>query len=375
LSGYQDVIVINPFEVYPERFEALGIPQVGFNPLASLDPDSKRFVTQVNAVCRLLIEQEGENPFWSNSPRELVSCFIMFICKTKPPAECNLIEVRKLLMQDTTELTKTLRLIASNDFEPMAEKAKVFLNSTKTIADVIFTAQVQMGSLHSDYLIDSLSAHGDNNIDFLSLRQSEHKNVTVYLIVPIDMINDYQKWFRMLVHTALILFRTGHKTATKKVLVMVDECSAIGYLPAIQNSLAYSAGFGIQIWSFFQNYGQIKALYPDVNGFFANVGIQQFFTTNDYETAEWISKRAAMKTVLSRGASYHPSGRIQSFSENETGQLFYAVNKLFGFDINNQIIFCFGSQNPIEAEKVFCFKDEILKKRADDNPYAPKNKR
>lgn len=370
-----DVVIINPFGVYAERFEELGIKQVGFNPLASLNSDAKDFVTQVNAVCQLLIQQEGNDPFWANSARELVACLIMFVCKTKPAEECNLIEIRRLLMQDLNELlTVTLPSIASDDFEPMSEKAKSFLKSSKTIENVVLTAKIQMGFLHDGYLENSLSVCAENHIDFGVMRQSEHKNVTVYLIVPIDCISCYQKWFRMVIHTALTMLRTEYKTATKKVLVMVDECSAIGYLPALQDSLAYARGFGIQIWCFFQNYGQIETLYRNPHEFFANVDIQQFFTVNDDATAEWISKRMGNKTVLSSSANYHPSGRIQSFSQNETGQPFFSPNELFGLDFNHQILFYFGSKNPIRADKDFYFNNPILKSRADENPYSQENK-
>ena len=171
------------------------------------------------------------------------------------------------------------------------------------------------------------------------------------------------------------MLRTEYRTATKKVLVMVDECKAIGYLPALEDSLAYARGFGIQIWCFFQNYGQIKALYKNEHEFFANVGIQQFFTVNDYETAEWISKRIGHNTVLSTSANYKPNRQIQSFSDSEIGQPFLNPTKLFGLDINFQILFYFGKQNPIPVFKDFYFENEILKKRADENPHAPKNKR
>lgn len=368
-----DVVVINPFGVYADRFDQLDIKQVGFNPLISLNPDAKDFVTQVNAVCQLLIESDGNDPFWSNSARELVACLIMFVCKTKLAEKCNLLEVRRLLMQDVTELvTLTLRSIADDDFEPMSEKAKSFLKSSKTIESVVFTAKTQMGFLHDVYLIDSLSVYGENHIDFEMLRQGENKNITVYLIVPIDRISNYQKWFRMVIHTALTALRKDHNTATKKVLVMVDECKAIGYLPALENSLAYARGFGIQIWCFFQNYEQIKALYPNQHEFFANVDIQQFFTVNDYSTAEIISNRLGHKTVLSTSASYKPSGKIESFSQSEIGQPFLNPNELFGLDNNYQIIFYFGFKNPIRVVKDYYFTNQILVEHAEENPYAPK---
>jgi type IV secretion system protein VirD4 len=367
-----DVVVINPFGVYLERFEELGIKQVGFNPLASLNPDAKDFVTQVDAICHLLIEPEGNDPFWSNAARELVSCFIMYICKTKPPSECNLIEVRRLLMQDVTELlTITLPFIAKDDFEPMAEKAKSFSKVSKTIDNIVFTAKIQMGFLHDSYLIDNLSVHGEKSIDFNSLKKNKHKNVTVYLVVPIDRISNYQKWFRMLLHTSLTVLRSAHITATKQVLVMIDECKAIGYLREIEDSLAYSRGFGIQMWCFFQNYEQIKSLYPNSHEFFSNAAIQQFFTVNDYSTAEWISKRIGNKTVLSTSATYSWAGEIQSFSQSEVGTSFLESNELFGLDMNYQILLCVGYKNPMRIGKDFYFKNPIIKNRADFNPYAP----
>lgn len=296
-------------------------------------------------------------------------------------------------MQNPDELlTVTLPIIASDDFKPMAEradltkivesssramaeKARSFLskNIIKTIENVISTATSELGFLHDGYLEDSLSSYGENNIDFSTLRQTKHKNITVYLIVPIHRISLYQKWFRMVIHTALTLFSTAHKTDTKRVLVMVDECKAIGYLPSLEDSLVYARGFGIQIWCFFQDYGQIEQIYQNPDGFFANVDIQQFFTVNDPKTAKIVSNRIGQRTVLSRSANYHPSGRIQSFSEIEVGRPLMDINQLYGLDGSHQILFYFGSSNPVGAVKDFYFNNPTLKKRADWNPYSLEN--
>ena len=71
-----DVLVLNPFGVltgfYPD------MKSVGFNPLASLDPNSPTFYDDAAGVGEALIKIEGKDPHWSQSAQGLIVAFVMW---------------------------------------------------------------------------------------------------------------------------------------------------------------------------------------------------------------------------------------------------------------------------------------------------------
>ena len=88
-------------------------------------------------------------------------------------------------------------------------------------------------------------------------------------------------------------------TGTRKpVLMMLDECTALGHTKPIEQALGPAAGYGVQLWSIFQDLHQLRAAYGlAAETFLSNAGIVQAFNMNDVETASWISRALGVRTV------------------------------------------------------------------------------
>lgn len=378
----QNVFILNPFGVLKEEFEQQGLEQHGFNPLATLDVNDVNFVADVAALSEALITNEGNDPYWSNAARELISCLIMFICTNNNllTEDKNLKKMRELLTQPEKNLLILLTGIVEDDssFKPLRQKASLFANSSKGNAAIISTAITQTSFLDNPRLSENLCM---DDVKFSDLKQNG--KTTIFLILPARFMVAYSKWFRVLVTSALDTLMSTPKTSDRSVLFMLDECATIGYLPSIETAIGLARGYGIQIWSFFQDIHQIKAIYGNrAESFLANAGVHQYFAPNDIELAERISKRIGNTTITvhshSQGRGHsnnHISMNYQSNSSNshtEMGVPLIQPNDVIGMDNGGQILFFERNKNPIYAIKNnydFDFTIYHQENRYRPNPY------
>jgi type IV secretion system protein VirD4 len=376
----QDVFILNPFGVLAEKFEERSLTCHGFNPLATLS-EGINFVADVSALSEALIVTEGNDPYWSNAARELISCLIMFVCtQVKNPKERNLKKVRELLTQSEENLLSSLAEIVKDteNFQPMRQKAILFTNSSKGTASIISTAITQTSFLDDPCLSENLC---QNDFSFMDLKD---KPTTIFLVLPARFMVAYSKWFRLLITSALDTLMSTHKKSEKPVLFMLDECATIGYLPCIETAVGLARGYGIQIWSFFQDIHQLKDIYRNrAESFLANAGVQQYFTPNDTELAERISKRVGNTTVkvtstsISDGQSNSPYGsnsqqRGTANSTSEVGVMLIQPADILGMDSKGQIVFFEGNGNPVYLSKnTYHLPCSIYSQedRYQDNPY------
>ena len=76
------------------------------------------------------------------------------------------------------------------------------------------------------------------------------------------------------------------------VLFVLDEIAALGRLEIIEKAAGLMAGFGVKLWSVWQDLGQLKRHYRESwETFLGNAGILSFFANSDMTTLEWLSKR------------------------------------------------------------------------------------
>lgn len=358
-----NVFILNPFNTLASHFENEGFVSTKtgefesacFNPLEMLASEKENFVADVYTLCDALIEQNDKEPFWSNSARELLSGLIMHVCSSKELKEANkrnLIYVRKLLTADVETFKDNIEgiLISSDDELPIAQK----LNRFKTLHDedklnlsIISTAVTATNFLDDPSLAKNLSS---NNIDFQKFRTEK---TTLYIILPAKYLTIYAKWFKLVITSALNTFTQSPEG--EKVLFMLDECSLLGRLNALETAISYARGFGIQIWSFWQDIHQLYDIYGKrAESFLANAGVQQYFTPNEITTCKKISERLGDNTALTRSSTKVIQGALissNSSTESETKIPFMSSTELLGLAYGEQIIFLAGSKEAILAEK------------------------
>ena len=377
-----NVLILNPFNILREHFEAEGFKSENnqfesacFNPLDALNPEDDHFYSDVSALSEALIDTRHNDPYWSDSARELVNCLILYICTSKEfrKEDRNLARMRCLLTGTKDEFLITMQAIvesgSNSEFAPMTQKAKRFLEDNKTIQSIISTAITETSFLDDPILAKSLSS---NDIDFLKLKEGK---MTVYVILPAKLLSVYSKWFKLVVTSAINALMSTHKQADKKVLIMLDECPILGRLSCVETAVGLARGYGIQIWSFWQDIHQLNDVYKErAESFLANAGVQQYFTPNDMTMAEKLSNRIGNTTIFSRSENSNITyGNViqnnRSISHSETNVPFIKPVMLFGMSSDRQLLFLSGKEKSIFAIKHPYYVDNSCKKRSSSNPY------
>lgn len=354
----QKVFVINPFGVLAPDFSAQGFASARFNPLANLDYGKPSFVSDVAAICEALVMSESSDPYFDNAARDLFSCFVMYVC-TQPGEAPTLPRCRQLLMQSKEAFKLLLQNMEKSHFQPLAQRVTTFQGESKTNDVIVQSARNHTAFLDNPALLGNMAG---SDFDFADLKRDK---VTVYVVVPADKMNAFSRWFRLLVTSALETVMNAPKTQQRPVLFMLDEFPVLGKMACIETAVGLARGFGIQLWFFLQDYSQIVAIYGTrASSFFANAGIQQFFTPNDMQTAKYLSDRLGTYTIRAQNKKANDEVYMQPQTRRELAN----AQELLGMPKNRQIVFSADSGDSFLINKKLYFQSR-LKKRAGKNPY------
>ena len=104
------------------------------------------------------------------------------------------------------------------------------------------------------------------------------------------------------------------------MLWLLDEMAHIGRMQAIEDAVTLYRGMGMRLWFIFQILGQLKTTFGDKAAtILDNIGTQQYFGINSYETAEEISKRIGTATVGTVSANSSTSSSRSTGAPNGSG--------------------------------------------------------
>ena len=395
------VVVINPFGVLTDHTGYEDLASVGYNPLAVLDPALPSFNVQASLLADALVSVGGKDPHWDESARALLAALIMFVvlearglcppfitdARRPPPGPVpTMARVRELLCQasagardkrdaEPIGLPALAIEMAKSQIAGLRNKAAQFTDWNGEIQSIASAAKRHTEAFDDPEIANDLAKTG---FDFRQLKQEP---ITVYLILPPEMMGRHAKWLRLVLTAAMQGVLRARRPGEPRALFMLDEFFALGHLEIISTTWALVRGYGIQIMPVLQDMNQLKKLYPEMwETFIGQAGAVACFAPNDLTTAEWMSKRAGetTKTVWSSSSSTSQNsggqgGPTQSTSSSSnTGPArvpLITPHKLLGLPPGYMMLTLDGISDvvPTYAPPYYdiwqCFQ------RARDNPY------
>jgi type IV secretion system protein VirD4 len=113
-----------------------------------------------------------------------------------------------------------------------------------------------------------------SNFDPLSLR---NEKATLYICVSLDELEEYASFFRALLgQTFYALCRGKPDRDAPVVTFFLDEMPKLKRLDILETALDLGRGYGVRLWMFAQNYGQLAEHYKNPAGFLENSYVRQF---------------------------------------------------------------------------------------------------
>ena len=337
-----------------------------FNPLSILDPANENYAEDLAYIADALIINQGKDPHWDDSARELVAGLIAFVVETMPE-DASLPLVRLMLSKPYEEISKIAKEAQKLGFESVAaRKLGRFAVDSKEIASIVSTALTQTAFLDSSTLSENLQA---SNFSFSELVEG---NVTIYLVLPVDKLQTYGRWLRLMVSIGIRTVARNTKILQNPVLFVLDEFGTIGRLSAVAQAYGLMAGLQMCIWAFVQDLVQLKRDYPDDwETFLGNSEVVSFFNVMDQFTAEYLSKmlgtmtqvRISVKSAEARkGDPNYEAMADQHFARDlrQPSEIRTSADNM-GYIV--------GRDDPIVFKKLNYFEDPFFYERARHNPY------
>jgi len=347
----------------------------GYNPLRALDPALPSFNADASWLAEALVTVEGNDPHWSRAARKLIAALIMHVClKSKNPT---LTEVRRLLTEPVIEprgdqpgrgMPNTAMDMMQSPLPALRTKAGQFTRWNREVESIVSTADTQTEALDDAEIADDLAKPG------LDFRELKKRPVTVYVILPPDMMERHARWLRMLLSSALRGVMRLREKNEMRVFFFMDEFAALGHLPIIETTWALVRGYGIQLVPVLQDLTQLKELYKERwETFIGMAGVVEAFGPNDLTTAEWLSRRSGDSTevVLGYNAAQQAGGagisEGMSYQQMKVPRL--TPHELFDTPEGHAHVFLANMANRVPVYIPAYYEIAATRERARENPY------
>jgi type IV secretion system protein VirD4 len=299
---FGDVFVLNPFNMLPDALK--GLKQARFNPMDILDPASSAFHAMCDKIAAANVWEEGPHAVhFTTGGRTLVSGVIAALKLHGVPSEQNLPTVARVINGD---IIGFCRLTVQSTNDPyIIQKLNRFACAApdnREVQDVISTARTQLAFLCNAAIADSLTG---SDFRFGDLKRKP--GTTVYICLPLNLLDVCDKYFRLILETALSdLLHEGRQGKGHRVLAIIDEMAQLGpHMKSLENAMGMAAGAaGLQLWCVLQDLSQLKGMFLQTwETFIQNCGVTTWFGARDETTREYVSKLSGVCEVLSRSRS------------------------------------------------------------------------
>lgn len=307
----QSIHVIDPYEEadVPKQFRA------AFNPLGEIDSESLTASTDLEVIADGLVKRaDPRHAQWDDGAVAILAGIMAYVLVSAPEDKHNLMTIRDVLMQTDADLREDAeRMMQTDGFDGLARSAGVAiitgLDNPKTMEGDFIGAAKRHTKWLDKRAMRQVLEHSTFNLSDLKTGEA-----SVYLVLPPDYLDNDGAFLRLFVRCAISAMARGGSGKGKKCLFVLDEFFALGKMDAVQKSLGTMRSYGVHLWPFMQDLGQLLVTYgaEAAETFFANADLHQFFGTADPLTLNHISTRFGSKTVDEINMPHAPSAPISS---------------------------------------------------------------
>jgi type IV secretion system protein VirD4 len=306
----QKVYVLDPFARggSPHRLDPL---QVITLPRTEVDAEAQTIASVFAAPFR-----NDRDPYWHINGSSLLGGLCCHFMSQKCPGELSMNNVTNLVFHTDVEMALATmmdqKIIASDSFQ--SESLGAFLELPDgngcTRSCVLSMARSMLEPFRCRAV---QTAMGSPTVNLNLLLKG--KPVTIYLVLPIERLVSHSMvlsmWIELICQT--LLRRTVPPDLP--TLLFVDECAQVGFASAALKMIAvYMRGQGVKLWSFFQDFGQIKTMFGNDQSTFVN--------SNSAITLLPGTGMAARELAATLAV---PQQQVENLADNE--QLVYEVGK------------------------------------------------
>jgi len=250
------VFKLDPFKVVtlrPASFNLLDISEIVEEPIETFAKETAR--TLVGDLPGFTSDR-----FWENMAEDLLSGCIAYVLGHASQEKRNLISLRDMLSADDIVYNLATLLDTCKSMNPMARRAIVrFLQANERVrSDILSTAQ-QYIQIFDDPLV--AAAVQNTSVDLASLYKGTP--LTIFIEIPPTKLKSHATLLRLWIDALIKLLLNRRQRPEMPTLMLIDEAAQLGSLDSIRTATTLMRGYGLRIWTFWQDLSQLKRLYKD----------------------------------------------------------------------------------------------------------------
>lgn len=234
------------------------------------------------------------------------------------------------------------------------------ITAENTRSSILGSFNAPLGMFRGDNM--RLATNG-NDFDFRDLRK---KKMTIFIGITPDQLAN-AKQILNLFWQQLILVNTkelpqDNAQLKHKVMLLMDEFTASGYLSTYLKGISFIAGYGLRSVMIYQSNSQLET--PEPNGYgrdgaktlLTNHACQIFYTPREMEDAEKLSKILGNTTIKNRSRNLGKGG---GGSESDTQRPLMLPQELLTLKAEKEIL-KIDNNKPILANKAYYYNDQYF---------------
>jgi type IV secretion system protein VirD4 len=348
-----------------------------WNPLSYVSEDPALRINGLQRIADMFYpEAPGVDPFWIASARTLFLGIALYVFET-PSLPKTIGEILRQGMASGDEgfAQHWKRLIEGRRAgRPLSSEC------VRALCDVIDLAPVTASSIRKTFtsrldlwlnpILDWATAEND-----FDLRELRVKPMSIYVGVNPDDLHRLRPVLSLFFQQAIGLqTRTLPEHDPKlrlQVLMLLDECAALGRIPILAESLSYLPGYNVRVALVIHTPAQLREIYGAnaAETMMKSLGARIVFAAKDFPDAKEISDELGTITVRAKSVSQPASpffgGRRQrspSVSLSEQRRPLLLPQEVQGLGPDDAIVFYEGLP-PIRCKKIRYFEDPRFRGR------------
>ncbi len=382
----QKVFLFNPSGRTPEHETRPNAPLVShrWNPMTYIRRNPiytyKDAMNMANIFYAKGANDSGSSMFFTESAQKLFVGLVLYLVETEearrgdPKGKVTLANLFRLTSPSNgqtfhewvkEEVTKRQQQPGTRLSDRCETLLLGFANgNAKTGSDILATLTSPL-AIFLDPVVEAATSDDDFYLDEL-----RKQRMTIYLGVLPTETGTFSRltnlFFSQLIDINVAQGLPENNPALKyQCLMMIDEFTALGVVPAIERGVSFIAGYELRLLIIFQSPSQITRLYTKegTRTFFTNFGCQIVFPPRDQSDANEYSELIGYETFKARSVSRSQSkGGGRSYSDSEQKRAVMLPDELKLMPKEDCII-SLTSSRPIYAQKIRYFTDPVFMKR------------
>jgi len=279
------VYVLDPFHLGTQQPDTFNILDV-----SAMVNDSTETLAKI--ITKALVGDVSKftrDRFWENMAEDLLSGGMAYILDNALKKNRNLTTLRNMFSADDIVyyLAKLLDT-HKKDMNPMAYRsiARFLQASDRVRSDILTTAQQYIHIFDDPRVAASIE---NTSIDLDGLFHGDP--VTIYIEIPPTKLKSHAPLLRLWLDALINLLLERRQRPALPTLMMVDEAAQLGGLDSLHTATTLMRGYGLRIWTFWQDLSQLKHLYKDDwQTLLNNLDVLEVFGVNTWLMAQELAE-------------------------------------------------------------------------------------